>query len=141
MVRNILISLAVLSLLVFSACSGSQPAPQPLQEAAPSQAAPVQSTPVVAEEPTDYTLEAYKFGFEPAELRVKQGERVRLALTSREGAHGISIPAFGVSSETFSETEPKTVEFTADKTGEFPVMCSVFCGQGHASMKSKLIVE
>lgn len=33
------------------------------------------------------------------------------------------------------------VEYVFDKPGEFDVSCSVFCGEGHQTMVSKLIVQ
>ena len=37
--------------------------------------------------------------------------------------------------------ETKKIEFIADKSGEFSILCSVYCGKGHHEMKAKLIVE
>ena len=34
-----------------------------------------------------------------------------------------------------------TVEFLADKQGEFTIFCSVFCGSGHPTMKGSLVVK
>ncbi len=37
--------------------------------------------------------------------------------------------------------EVKIIEFPADKSGVFDIVCSVYCGEGHSGMKAKLIVE
>jgi heme/copper-type cytochrome/quinol oxidase subunit 2 len=33
------------------------------------------------------------------------------------------------------------INFVAEKAGEFAIVCSVYCGPGHAEMKGKLIVK
>lgn len=37
--------------------------------------------------------------------------------------------------------EMVTIEFVADKKGEFTISCTKFCGWGHFGMKAKLIVS
>jgi len=85
-------------------------------------------------------LTAKQFSFEPAEIRVKQGERIKLTVTSTDTTHGIAIPAFNVNL-TLEANQVASAEFTADKKGTFPFFCSVFCGSGHSAMKGSLIVE
>lgn len=83
---------------------------------------------------------ASQFRFVPAEVRVKEGERVRLVATTEDVAHGIAIPAFNVS----LNVEPGAIasaEFVADKKGSYPFFCNVFCGSGHGQMRGTLIVE
>jgi heme/copper-type cytochrome/quinol oxidase subunit 2 len=36
--------------------------------------------------------------------------------------------------------DPVTIEFTASEVGTFPILCSLFCGDGHADMKGALVV-
>lgn len=57
------------------------------------------------------------------ELRVKKGDRVRIKVTNTKGSHDINIDEFGVKAETPLDQEV-TVEFTADKAGEFVYYCS-----------------
>jgi cytochrome c oxidase subunit 2 len=78
--------------------------------------------------------------FEPAEIRVKKGERVVLEITSVDVDHGLAIPAFNVNVKLAPNKMAKA-EFTADKAGSYPFFCSVFCGSGHRDMKGMLIVE
>ncbi len=85
-------------------------------------------------------MEASQFRFDPPEIRVKLGDRVRLKIKSVDVAHGISIPAFGVS-EVLPPGETKTIEFVANKRGTFDFLCSVYCGIGHSGMRGRLIVE
>ncbi|WJH35340.1 cupredoxin domain-containing protein [Paenibacillus sp. CC-CFT747] len=84
----------------------------------------------------EITVAASNFKFEPSEIRVKKGQKVKITLDNKEGMHGLAIPEFNVDLK-----KPGSAEFTADKAGTFEFHCSVVCGAGHAEMKGKLIVE
>lgn len=81
-----------------------------------------------------------KYEYSPAEIRVKQGERVRLLITALDRKHGIELKEFNVKSE-LEEKKETAVEFVASKAGTFEFKCSVYCGMGHGKLKGKLIVE
>jgi cytochrome c oxidase subunit 2 len=81
-------------------------------------------------------LTATNFEFDQKEIHVKKGENIKLTLENKTGMHGVAIKDFNVDLK-----KAGSVEFVADKTGSFDIDCSVMCGAGHASMKSKLIVE
>ncbi|SRR5579871_5298841 len=85
-------------------------------------------------------MTAKKYEFSPSTIRVKQGDHVKLTITSLDRDHGIQIEAFQIK-EKLPKGQAVTVEFTADKAGTFPFKCSVFCGMGHGKMKGELIVE
>ncbi|MGH9776836.1 MAG: TonB family protein [Candidatus Acidiferrales bacterium] len=85
-------------------------------------------------------MTAKKYEFEPSEVRVKQGERVRLLITATDRAHGLEIKELGIKVR-LEEGKETPVEFTAEKPGEYEFKCSVRCGWRHGSMKGKLIVE
>ena len=102
---------------------------------------------VIQEETTEKVQElkeinvvAKQFSFEPNPIIVNQGEKVRLLLTSEDVEHGFAVKEYNIN-EKIKPGEITTVEFTADKTGEFEVICSVICGSGHSGMKGKLIVK
>lgn len=86
------------------------------------------------------SITAKQFTFDPPEIRVKQGEKVKLVLVSEDVTHGFSLPAFGIN-ETLEAGKTVTAEFTADKKGTFPFNCSVFCGSGHGGMRGTLVVQ
>jgi cytochrome c oxidase subunit 2 len=88
----------------------------------------------------EFTIAAYQFGFEPSNIDVKKGDRVKLTFISRDVDHGVYIPDFERSVPRFVQGEQKSVEFVANKTGTFPYMCSVFCGKGHREMKGTITV-
>ncbi|MBU1112650.1 MAG: YHS domain-containing protein [Candidatus Omnitrophica bacterium] len=88
----------------------------------------------------EFKLEAYQFGFEPEEIVINQGDRVTIIATSRDVAHGVYIKEYAIN-VTVNKGEEKKIEFIAELAGEFPILCSVYCGKGHSKMKAKLIVK
>lgn len=73
------------------------------------------------------------------EMRVKQGNTVRVKATNTKGMHDFVIDEFGIQKE-LPMNEEVTIEFVADKTGEFVYYCSK---PGHRAKGQwgKLIVE
>lgn len=57
------------------------------------------------------------------EIRVKKGDTVRIKATNTKGMHDLTIDEFGVKKE-LPLNEEVTIEFVADKTGEFVYYCS-----------------
>jgi len=114
---------------------GKQKAEAPV---VPEPAAPVS---VPAGETQEIVVKASSWAFEPAEIRVKEGTKVRIVLQGVSGTHAFAIPELGVNSKSVSAGETATVEFVASKKGEFSFKCSVFCGEGHQGMTGKFIVE
>ena len=84
---------------------------------------------------------AKRFVFEPSEIEVTVGERIRLAVRSADGVHGIEIKKVTVSKEIPRGAAPVMIEFTADEAGRFPIICSEYCGDGHDDMKGTLVVK
>jgi len=85
-------------------------------------------------------MTAKKYEFNPDVIKVKKGEHVKLVITATDRDHGIKIEAFKIN-QRLKKGVPTTVEFTADRAGEFPFECSVICGFGHHRMKGNVIVE
>jgi len=93
-----------------------------------------------ADEPRVIEVVAKRFAFEPAEIQVTVGERVRLVLRTADGLHGIELKKFKIAKEIPRGNKAVTVEFTADEAGRFPFLCSEYCGDGHDDMKGMLVV-
>ncbi len=92
----------------------------------------------------EYTLIAYApegGNWSPSTIRVKQGERVRLRLSSADVAHGLAIPGLNVSVKEIYPGKFTVVEFVADKPGTYPFVCTVLCSPQHGGMKGEIIVE
>ncbi|MBI4269833.1 MAG: cupredoxin domain-containing protein [Candidatus Rokubacteria bacterium] len=80
-------------------------------------------------------------GFTPSRIVVKRGQRVRLRLLADDVTHGFQLLHFGVDAGAIKTGTIKTVEFTADRTGEFPFYCSVRCSALHMALMGTLVVE
>jgi cytochrome c oxidase subunit 2 len=83
---------------------------------------------------------AKRFTFEPARVEVTEGERVKLLVKSGDGVHGLEIKKFKVNKKVPRGGEAVAIEFVATAAGEFPILCSEYCGDGHESMKGMLVV-
>ncbi len=79
-------------------------------------------------------ISASRFQYSPGTITVKQGEHVKITIDNTDTTHGMVIPELGVSGIG-------SVEFTADKAGNYEFHCPTMCGSGHKSMKGMLIVE
>lgn len=104
--------------------------------------AAVSSSPLTARqeiEPREIQITARRYTFEPSIVEVTQGEPVRLMVTAADGMHGFAIKKFKVDKEIMPNTTVK-IDFVAREAGEFPIMCTVICGEGHASMTGTLKV-
>lgn len=85
-------------------------------------------------------VKAWRYKFEPDPIVARLGEKVRIVVTSTDVAHGIAIKEFNIKlSVPAGKTE--SIEFVADKQGEFHAHCSVYCGPGHDHMHASFIVE
>jgi len=85
-------------------------------------------------------MTAKKYEFQPGELHVTAGEKVRLLITALDRDHGLEIKSAGIKMKLKKGVET-AVEFTATQPGEFEFKCANFCGLGHGGMKGKLVVE
>ncbi len=85
-------------------------------------------------------MTACKYRFDPKEIVVKKGERVRLVITALDRDHGFRLDAFNLN-QKLEKGKPTSLEFTADRAGTFSFKCSDLCGLGHPKMKGELIVE
>jgi cytochrome c oxidase subunit 2 len=92
------------------------------------------------DEPRTFEIVVKRFGFEPSRIEVTQGERVKLLVKSADGVHGAQIKKFKVNKKVPRGGEPVTIEFVASAAGEFPILCSEYCGDGHEDMKGMLVV-
>jgi cytochrome c oxidase subunit 2 len=99
-----------------------------------------QQDPAAASAPRTIEVVAKKFEFEPSRIEVTEGERVKLVVKSADGVHGVAIKKFKVSKRVPRGGEPVTIEFVASAAGEYPILCSEYCGDGHEDMKGTLVV-
>ena len=62
--------------------------------------------------------------FDPNQIVVNKGDVVRLKVTVTKGVHNFNIDEYNIHQDTMLNQEA-TVEFTADKAGEFVYYCSM----------------
>jgi cytochrome c oxidase subunit 2 len=97
-----------------------------------------------APEPKVFEVVARRFAFEPATIEVTEGDTVRLLVRSADGPHGVEIKALKVKKavpRAKPGDSPVTIEFVAKAAGEYPILCSEYCGNGHEDMTGTLVVR
>ena len=100
-----------------------------------------QQDPAAASAPREIQVVVKRFAFEPARIEVTEGERIRLVVTSADGVHGVAIKKFRVEKAVPRGGTPVTIDFVASAPGEFPLLCSEYCGNGHEEMQGLLVVS
>ncbi len=92
------------------------------------------------EEVVEVEVISNNYEFSETEIRVTEGDIVRLTLVNEEGTHDWVIDEFGASTNILEAGEEETIEFLADEPGEFEYYCAV--GNHRAmGMVGTLIVE
>ena len=155
--KRIFLSVVFVALLFLAACTAQQPAtsqpvaPQPAVQETPVPGANPAVETAVAEDSAgageagesnvrEITMTARQWSFDPDTIRVKQGDKVRLEITSTDVKHGFAIEDYNIN-EQLLPGQITVVEFVADKPGTFRFYCSVVCGAGHSNMEGSLVVE
>jgi len=89
-------------------------------------------------------MTAIRSHFTPDVIRVKEGDRVFLHLTSLEQAHdathGFTIGSYNLHS-SIEPGKHVEMEFVADAAGVFPMYCTEFCSALHLEMAGYFLVE
>lgn len=106
--------------------SGNEPVFAPAEEAA--------APDIVIE------LSGTNFAFSEKEIRVKEGQTVKVVFTSAQGFHDWVVNEFNAATEKVRDGGVTEVTFVADKKGEYEYYCSVGAHR-QMGMVGKLIVE
>jgi cytochrome c oxidase subunit II len=93
-----------------------------------------------AEEPKVITITAKRFEFNPKEITLKQGEAVKLQLTSEDVTHGFFLRPLGIDEEIVPGKKTEIV-VNPKTPGRYTTICDHFCGAGHGGMKMTIVVE
>ncbi len=89
----------------------------------------------------EITIVLSDFKFEPQDITVKRGERVRLTLENKGTvAHDWTVRDLNLASPRVQPGQTATYEFTVDRAGTFTSVC-VEAGHEALGMTGRLIVE
>ncbi len=86
-----------------------------------------------------YTLENGATYIAPA-LHIPVDQPIELVITSEDVIHSVFIPAFRVKRDAVPG-KYNHLWFTANKTGEYPLYCTEYCGTSHSAMITKVVVH
>ena len=95
--------------------------------------------------PVNVTAQMWKWSFEyeggkkSDSLFVPVNTPVKLILHSNDVNHSFFIPAFRLKKDVFPNRE-RIAWFIAERTGEYDIACTEYCGLNHSYMYSKIIV-
>jgi cytochrome c oxidase subunit 2 len=81
----------------------------------------------------------YDNGTKSSVLRIPVEKSVQLLMSSEDVIHSLYIPTFKIKEDAVPGMET-TLWFFSRETGEYNIFCAEYCGQGHSSMLSKVIV-
>jgi heme/copper-type cytochrome/quinol oxidase subunit 2 len=86
-----------------------------------------------------FYLDASRFQYSPAILKVNPGDTVTIVLSTTDVMHGLSIEGYNL--ETMAQPARQgTITFVADRNGVYRFHCTVVCGNMHPFMTGKLVV-
>jgi cytochrome c oxidase subunit 2 len=84
-------------------------------------------------------LVAQAFAYNPTEIEIPVGSKVRFIATTKDVIHGLEVAGTNIN----MMLEPGYVSekiTTLDKAGTYTIVCNEYCGTGHALMYSTLKV-
>ncbi len=81
----------------------------------------------------------YENGVESDTLRIPVGKPVKLLLTSEDVLHSLFVPDFRIKEDVVPGMETFLL-LLPQKEGEYPIFCAEYCGHGHSSMTSTVLV-
>jgi cytochrome c oxidase subunit II len=79
-------------------------------------------------------------GLQTAELHLPLGSKVKLNLKASDVIHAFWVPQFRLKQDVIPSI-PTHLQFTASKTGEYPIVCAELCGAYHGGMRAQLFVD
>ncbi|PZA06954.1 MULTISPECIES: cupredoxin domain-containing protein [unclassified Meiothermus] len=85
-------------------------------------------------------VQAFAFGYLPAEIKVKKGVKVTFYITSPDVQHGFYVEGTNINPQIIPGEVTK-LEYVFKKAGTYRIVCNEYCGIGHAQMFGKIVVE
>jgi len=79
-------------------------------------------------------------GISSGDLHVPEGTQVKLNINSFDVIHGFWVPQFRLQMDAVPGITTHLL-FTPDKVGTWYVICNELCGEGHAQMRARVIIQ
>lgn len=90
---------------------------------------------------SEFIITASNYKFTPDQITVHKGDRVKIMLKNREGFHDLTIPGFHIATPRIGAEKETSIQFTANKTGNFEFIDSVSDHSDEFGQKGTLIVQ
>jgi len=74
------------------------------------------------------------------ELHVPTGQAVELRMKANDVIHAFWVPEFRIKQDIIPG-QPTVLTFTANQTGDYPIVCAELCGPYHGGMRSHVVVD
>lgn len=88
----------------------------------------------------EFTVDGKNFSISPAQMRVNEGDTVRIVFNNTQGFHDWGLDEFDAKTAQIQAGKSETIEFVADKKGSYEYYCSVG-NHKEMGMKGILTVE
>ncbi|APW98628.1 hydroxylamine reductase [Halobiforma lacisalsi AJ5] len=100
----------------------------------------------------EFEMRAYQWGFEPQEIQVPEGAKVKIDFVESTFEENPDFNLHdwhllepydehvGLEEDTDPDSVSQSVEFIADEPGRHLYECTLYCGSGHAQMEGELFV-
>ncbi|MGK7875064.1 MAG: cytochrome c oxidase subunit II [Xenococcaceae cyanobacterium] len=79
-------------------------------------------------------------GIVSGEMHIPVDRQVQVNMTASDVLHAFWLPEFRLKQDVVPGREVQLV-FTANRVGEYPIICAELCGAYHGAMKTKLYVQ
>ena len=86
-----------------------------------------------------FHIDARRFEYDPAILKVNPGDRVTIELQATDVVHGLAIDGYDLET-TADPGKTARLTFVASRQGTFRFQCTATCGNMHPFMTGKLEV-
>ena len=74
------------------------------------------------------------------ELHVPSGQAVELRMKANDVIHAFWVPEFRIKQDIIPG-QPTVLTFTANRIGDYPIVCAELCGPYHGGMRSHVVVD
>lgn len=93
----------------------------------------------IGENEYELVLISQAFSFLPNEIKIPEGAKVHIVVTSKDVVHGLEIVGTNVNMMV-TPGHVNSHTYTFKKSGSYLVICNEYCGAGHQMMSTKIEV-